>query len=220
MHSHSIRSSRLKAGSGCVTTIIRLQSLLVFRISIDPTWDYVPVTIWTELELGCGFVCVSLPSVRILFNVILPKSFPNFFALITSRSRARTTPPPVERQQRKGFSLLNVPNSHLDSGEHRNLGSSGWSQLRSAQNSGSQQVESHVDNHPANIPIVSPGIAGIRRTSKRDEWDPLDIVRSPRQSCPSCGGAKEYITALPQIGCLPDGACNRESRERSARNIV
>ncbi|KAF2179503.1 hypothetical protein K469DRAFT_641054 [Zopfia rhizophila CBS 207.26] len=64
---------------GCITSIIRLRSLLVFGNSIDPTWDYVPVVTWTTLELGAGFVCACLPSVRILFAMLLPKK------LLTSR---------------------------------------------------------------------------------------------------------------------------------------
>ncbi|KAF2708615.1 hypothetical protein K504DRAFT_335103, partial [Pleomassaria siparia CBS 279.74] len=67
---------------GFITTILRLHTLLLFRISIDPTWDYVPVTIWTELELGSGFVCVSLPTIRILFTMIFPR---NLLSSIMSR---------------------------------------------------------------------------------------------------------------------------------------
>ena len=40
---------------GCIATIVRLHTLTKFNISVDPTWDYVPVTIWTELELAAGF---------------------------------------------------------------------------------------------------------------------------------------------------------------------
>ncbi|KAJ4288928.1 hypothetical protein N0V90_011269 [Kalmusia sp. IMI 367209] len=63
--------------------------------TIDPTWDYVPVTIWTEIELACGYVCVSLPAIRVLLSRVFPKSM---FASI-SRSRNgndRSTPQKLE----------------------------------------------------------------------------------------------------------------------------
>ncbi|KAJ4335632.1 hypothetical protein N0V87_006026 [Didymella glomerata] len=53
---------------GCIATIMRLPSLSTFKISIDPSWDYVPITVWTELELAAGFLCVSLPSIRMLLD--------------------------------------------------------------------------------------------------------------------------------------------------------
>ena len=45
--------------SGCITTMIRLRSLAGFKISLDPTWDYADVTIWTGAELAAGIVCAS-----------------------------------------------------------------------------------------------------------------------------------------------------------------
>lgn len=59
---------------GCVATIIRLHTLTTFRISVDPTWDYVSATIWTEVELAAGSICVSLPSIRVLVSKMLQAS--------------------------------------------------------------------------------------------------------------------------------------------------
>ncbi|PVH70010.1 hypothetical protein DL98DRAFT_661375 [Cadophora sp. DSE1049] len=53
-------------GFGCIISIIRLQSLLIFGTSIDPSWDYVPVTIWTVLELAVAIICSCLPALRTL----------------------------------------------------------------------------------------------------------------------------------------------------------
>ncbi|EUC39482.1 hypothetical protein COCMIDRAFT_65711, partial [Bipolaris oryzae ATCC 44560] len=56
---------------GCIATIIRFHALTTFRISVDPTWDYVSATIWTEVELAAGSICVSLPSIRVLVSKTL-----------------------------------------------------------------------------------------------------------------------------------------------------
>lgn len=54
-----------------------------FKITIDPTWDYVQVTIWTEIEIACGYICVSLPAIRVLLNKIFPKT------IFSSSNRSR-----------------------------------------------------------------------------------------------------------------------------------
>ncbi|KUJ17812.1 uncharacterized protein LY89DRAFT_747710 [Mollisia scopiformis] len=72
-------------GFGCIISIVRLQSLLVFGNSIDPTWDYVPVTIWTALELGSAMICSCMPALRTLFHRIFPRIR---FSSSSSRSSA------------------------------------------------------------------------------------------------------------------------------------
>ncbi|KAJ4990484.1 cytidine and deoxycytidylate deaminase zinc-binding region [Stagonosporopsis vannaccii] len=97
---------------GCITTIIRLHYLAGFKISLDPTWDYTNVTIWTGAELAAGIVCASLPAVRQLLVIILPSRFQTF---LTNRSRSRSIPGPDRGQipnlQRnfKGQSVFPVP---------------------------------------------------------------------------------------------------------------
>ncbi|KAF1968089.1 hypothetical protein BU23DRAFT_269783 [Bimuria novae-zelandiae CBS 107.79] len=77
---------------GCIATFIRLQSLLTFKTTIDPTWDYVPITIWSEVELSCAFACVSLPAIRIL----LVKMF--LHSIFSSANRSRNTTNPTTPQ--------------------------------------------------------------------------------------------------------------------------
>ena len=88
---------------GCIATIFRFRTLTLFKISVDPTWDYVAVTIWTELELAAGFVCVSLPSIRIVVVRLLPKRLREFLSHLghlssdsnpTPQKPARYLPPP------------------------------------------------------------------------------------------------------------------------------
>lgn len=92
--------------------MIRLHSLSGFKISLDPTWDYTNVVIWTGVELAAGMVCASLPAVRQLLLIILPSRFHTF---LTNRSRSRSIPGHYQRQtpnsqrQRKGRSVFPVP---------------------------------------------------------------------------------------------------------------
>ncbi|KAM0323755.1 hypothetical protein ACHAQA_008692 [Verticillium albo-atrum] len=55
-------------GFGLIATVLRLQSLLVFGKSLDPTVDYVPVVYWTTGELAAGIVCSCLPAIRKLLE--------------------------------------------------------------------------------------------------------------------------------------------------------
>ncbi|KAG4430400.1 hypothetical protein IFR05_014120 [Cadophora sp. M221] len=64
-------------GFGCIVSAIRLKVLLGFGNSIDPTWDYVFVVIWTAIELGVAIVLSCLPSVRSLVIRLYSKKFPS-----------------------------------------------------------------------------------------------------------------------------------------------
>ncbi|KAH9222263.1 hypothetical protein DL95DRAFT_518658 [Leptodontidium sp. 2 PMI_412] len=64
-------------GFGCIVSAIRLKVLLGFGNSIDPTWDYVFVVIWTAIELGVAIVLSCLPSVRLLVLRLYSKQFPS-----------------------------------------------------------------------------------------------------------------------------------------------
>lgn len=66
---------------GCIATVMRIQSLSVLRLSMDPTWDHVAVTFWTEVELATSIICVSLPSIRVLITHMLPSRVKEFIAL-------------------------------------------------------------------------------------------------------------------------------------------
>lgn len=98
--------------SGCITTIIRLRSLAGFKISLDPTWDYTDVVIWTAAELGAGIVCASLPSVRQFLMMVLPNLFHTFF---TNRARSPSMlgphrgRAPTAQWHRKSPSLFPIP---------------------------------------------------------------------------------------------------------------
>lgn len=58
----------------------------MFKISFDPTWDYVPIVIWTELEITAAFACVSLPTIRVLLAKITPKRLKHWLSEVTHGS--------------------------------------------------------------------------------------------------------------------------------------
>lgn len=55
-------------GFGVIATVLRLQTLLVFGNSLDPTFDYIPVIVWTTAELAAGIICTCLPAIRKLLE--------------------------------------------------------------------------------------------------------------------------------------------------------
>lgn len=61
-------------------SIFRLHALKGYRISPDPTWDYINSVIWTGAELAAGVFCASLPAIRQLFLTVLPSRFQKFRA--------------------------------------------------------------------------------------------------------------------------------------------
>jgi hypothetical protein len=205
---------------GCIATIIRLRTLLSFGFSLDPTWDYVPVTIWTELELAAGFVCVSAPSIRILIVRSLPKRFKDFLSQVTHSSRSRSNPPSNPSQQRerewkKPSSWINISQDPKDSGHgsmlwsRHSLAPSNHRQMRS----GSRRLESALSDYSD----TEGGMTGSPFMDKRvdlghEEVEMLKVPKpskSARQSLKSHASRDSRITALPpvgKIGMLPEGS--------------
>jgi hypothetical protein len=68
---------------GTIISAIRLRALLIFGNSIDPSWDYVFVVIWTALELGVAMIASCLPALRSLFLRLIPSSF-SFASFLSS----------------------------------------------------------------------------------------------------------------------------------------
>ncbi|KAF2014114.1 hypothetical protein BU24DRAFT_441763 [Aaosphaeria arxii CBS 175.79] len=177
---------------GCITTIVRLHSLLTFKIGMDPTWDYVPVTIWTGLELGSGFVCVSLPSIRILLKMILPKRCLNFFTSIksnSSRDQGLVENPSQKEYRRDG--IWNIAER--------------WPTEISTVHLTRTSVTSHVSGDCESL---------REEECERQEAKPSNY----RHLCLSCGSQSDLITALPRIGCLPDQSFSRDDPHHPHRN--
>ncbi|KAK3937758.1 hypothetical protein QBC46DRAFT_356410 [Diplogelasinospora grovesii] len=66
-----------------IVSIVRLQSLVKFANSSNPTWDNVDVTIWSTVEINVGIMCACLPTFRQLLVWMFP----------TLGSRARSGAP-------------------------------------------------------------------------------------------------------------------------------
>ncbi|PWI69413.1 hypothetical protein PCL_01060 [Purpureocillium lilacinum] len=69
----------LMFGTGAFITIVsilRLRSLLAFRSdSMNPTWEFFEVGLWSAVEICIGIVCACLPSLRLLLVHVFPKQF-------------------------------------------------------------------------------------------------------------------------------------------------
>ncbi|KAF9869957.1 CFEM domain-containing protein [Colletotrichum karsti] len=56
-----------------VVSILRLQSLVAFAKSQNPTWDQFEVATWSTVEINTGIICACMPSVRIILVGFFPK---------------------------------------------------------------------------------------------------------------------------------------------------
>ncbi|KAM0602730.1 hypothetical protein ACHAP1_007343 [Verticillium nonalfalfae] len=55
-----------------ITSCIRLQYIVHFARSTNPTWDYTDTLIWTGLEVSVSMLVTSLPAIRMLVNRVIP----------------------------------------------------------------------------------------------------------------------------------------------------
>lgn len=69
-----------------VVSALRLQSIITFADSTNPTWDNWDITNWSTIEMNVGVICANLPTVRLLLVRLFP-------VLGTSAGR---TPQPVD----------------------------------------------------------------------------------------------------------------------------
>jgi hypothetical protein len=58
--------------STCIISIVRLIVLRSAINTTDPTWDNVPTSYLSVVELNCGILCASLPTLRPLLRRIIP----------------------------------------------------------------------------------------------------------------------------------------------------
>jgi hypothetical protein len=61
--------------STTLISIIRLQSLVQFSSSTNPTYDNVPTAYWSVLEAFTGIFCVCMPALRRLLAYVSPYCF-------------------------------------------------------------------------------------------------------------------------------------------------
>ncbi|GKT43042.1 satratoxin biosynthesis SC1 cluster protein 4 [Colletotrichum spaethianum] len=56
-----------------VVSILRLQSLVQFAKSQNPTWDQFDVATWSTVEINVGIICACMPSIRVILVSFFPK---------------------------------------------------------------------------------------------------------------------------------------------------
>jgi len=56
-----------------VVSIVRLQGLVTFANSINPTWDNWSTGVWSTIEINIGIICACMPSLRLLLVRLFPK---------------------------------------------------------------------------------------------------------------------------------------------------
>ncbi|KAI1845049.1 hypothetical protein JX265_008366 [Neoarthrinium moseri] len=55
-----------------VVSILRLQSLVIFADTQNPTWDYFGVNNWSVVEINVGIICTCMPALRLILVRIFP----------------------------------------------------------------------------------------------------------------------------------------------------
>ncbi|GJN71043.1 hypothetical protein PLICBS_005104 [Purpureocillium lilacinum] len=58
-----------------VVSILRLQSLILFANSNNPTWDQWATAYWSVIEVNTGMICTCLPSLRLILVRMFPRIF-------------------------------------------------------------------------------------------------------------------------------------------------
>jgi hypothetical protein len=56
-----------------VVSALRLQSLINFGASSNPTWDQADVIHWSNIEINVGIICACMPSLRVILVRMFPK---------------------------------------------------------------------------------------------------------------------------------------------------
>ncbi|KAF3768073.1 hypothetical protein M406DRAFT_355824 [Cryphonectria parasitica EP155] len=56
-----------------VISIVRLQTLITFANSSNPTWDNLRVSQWSTIEVNVGIMCACMPALRLILVKIFPR---------------------------------------------------------------------------------------------------------------------------------------------------
>lgn len=58
-----------------IISILRLRSVKTYTNTTNPTWDQWDIVWWSTLEITSGFICTSLPTLRLILIRIAPRTF-------------------------------------------------------------------------------------------------------------------------------------------------
>lgn len=57
-----------------VISVLRLRSLVTFGAnSLNPTWEFFDVSMWSNIEINVGIICICMPALRLLLVRLFPK---------------------------------------------------------------------------------------------------------------------------------------------------
>jgi hypothetical protein len=97
------------------TSCIRLRYIAVFDRSINPTWDYTEVIIWTGLEVAVAIIVACMPAI----GVILKRVWPGAGTRVTSsgyRKDLSKDKPNADQQVSSGGGVFEGDRGHLTTG--------------------------------------------------------------------------------------------------------
>ncbi|KAH6718729.1 hypothetical protein BKA61DRAFT_669068 [Leptodontidium sp. MPI-SDFR-AT-0119] len=88
--------------SSVVISILRVQSIIGFRDSLDPSWDYIIVVIWSLLEVYGALITASLPTIRQLLVIYFPRTC----AMARPHRQVQSAPTGVSWFRRRGVPTM------------------------------------------------------------------------------------------------------------------
>lgn len=56
-----------------VVSILRLQTLVAFAKTRNPTWDQFGILTWSTIEINVGIICACMPSLRLILVHFFPR---------------------------------------------------------------------------------------------------------------------------------------------------
>lgn len=76
--------------STCIISVYRVTTLRAAANSSDPTWENTDAAIWSLLELAIGVLAASLPTLKPLFALALPRLFRSTLARLSTDRQYRS----------------------------------------------------------------------------------------------------------------------------------
>ncbi|KAI0168811.1 hypothetical protein BJ166DRAFT_523355 [Pestalotiopsis sp. NC0098] len=90
-----------------ICSVIRLQTIMEFGNSTNPTYDYSALAVWSLVEIDVGVICASLPGVAGLFRRVFPRLFSTSGSSNPSGGKQTTGNGGGSDFRRQGFARMN-----------------------------------------------------------------------------------------------------------------
>ncbi|OAA57322.1 Extracellular membrane protein, CFEM domain protein [Cordyceps fumosorosea ARSEF 2679] len=97
-----------------VVSILRLRSLVKFRAnSQNPMWEFFDVSLWSDIEINIGMICICMPSLRLLLVRLFPKLRGTTQRYYAKYSHSGNKSAPDNREHR-GFGTVSTSRAEPD----------------------------------------------------------------------------------------------------------